>query len=195
MRILICFLGAISMSLVFSNGIFAQSKKRTEPLAENASLETTQKWLAKEIKKFSKYAFENQFRSEITKVSNIKFEGCNISYRYTRAYISASANSIGSIGSPSSSSPTTSEETSLYSFNLKLLDTDVVLKSSKTKGMQIILLNTLEKKEDISFIHDPKTRYKKAGSQKSASFTIRETAAEQIKNGFIQAIKLCQATK
>lgn len=65
----------VLMLMFFAPGA-AQEKSKVTPLAENASLEDTQKWLTKAVEKY----FEFHFNSIYFNVSEVKFSGCELSY-------------------------------------------------------------------------------------------------------------------
>lgn len=208
MKIFLLFLSSVFNILFFSAILLPQNKSKLEPLAENVSLEETQKWLEKQIKKFSKHTSNNTFRVESTKISGIKFEGCKFTYQYTKTIISEARKP------PTDSNPveTSSNSSNMESFSTvfsldltKMDEKEIFYRASMQKEMKSIVIYTLEKANAVTYKNDPtnsrygegrgSTVYKtnlKEGTQNYASFTINEEVVEQIKNGFIQAIKLCQ---
>lgn len=207
MKISLLLLSFVCIILFFST-VAPQNKSKLEPLAENVTLEETQRWLEKQIKKFSKHTSNDTFRVESTKIQEIKFEGCKLSYQRTKTIISEARKlPTDSTSAETSSSPSNLENISTVFFlELKKMDeTKVFYQASMQKEMKTIVIYTLEKTNVVTFRNDPtNSRYgegrgstvyktdKKEGSQNYASFTVKEEVAEQIKNGFIQAIKLCR---
>src|SRR5207237_8831175 len=136
------------------------------------------------------------------KISNLKFEGCAVSYRVIQNYTDQKAAlgdkpALGNTGS-TQAKDITYQVYEDVSFNLKDINpAQVALAMLPTpKGMQELTLETLGKKDLITF--DRKGSYVRFNADGMRSFTalpIKEKAGEAIGNAFIQVIKLCQAQK
>jgi hypothetical protein len=195
-------------SLSFSTVVFSQNGSKLQPVAENASLRDTQKWLEKQITKFSKSTSNDTFRSESSRISAVKFEGCHLTYRLTKTIISETRKSkIFSQPNETSSSPTSQIDyiTEIFLDLSKMNAENISIRSTNKDKMKTIVVKTLDGKNEIIYKNNPPPRsdedkssvtYKtgqKGKTQNSAVFTVQADVTEQIKKGFIKAIKLCQA--
>lgn len=197
MKITRFFSSLIITILLFSTFAISQNKSKLQPLAENASLEETQAWLKKAIKKFSP-----------TDIYSLKFKGCNLKVDGMRM-----SHSVGRSGADSST-PVFIEgdfaylsKTGLnssagsgyifpgffrYALDLKEMDAENILsKPARTEKEQTIYINTLEQRNTISYRRRGSGTFGKSFFQNSATFTGKKEFAEQIKTGLAKAIKLC----
>lgn len=195
MKIFRYFPGLIIAIFLFSTFAFAQSK--FQPLSENATLEETQAWLKKAIKKFSP-----------NDVYSLKFKGCTLKVDALRTF------SPGVKSGAGNSTPAFIEGDFAYmdksglnstagggyifpvfwklALDLKEIDADNILfKPAKSEKEQTIYLNTLGKKNTVSYGRG-RGAFGKSLLQPYASFTVKKEFADEIKAGFAQAIKLCQ---
>jgi len=170
----------------------AQEKNKLPVLPATASLAETQKWLEKGVKKFGKTTTELGPRIESSRIEEFKFEGCKLTYRFVK-----------SVSRRASDSPDRSSNVAVpVDFStvtlLDLADIDPANISLRPAGlgeMQTIGLVTLGEKNSITYKSTLNTGGEESGTQNRANFIVKDEAAEQIKGGFLQAIKLCQAAK
>lgn len=187
---------AAAIILFVSVSAISQDKDKIAPLPETAALEESRVWLVKTINKYFGYTSVD----DTVKISNLKFEGCHISYRFLQSYTdqkSAQGDrpTLGQTGSTGA----TDIQYSVYedvSFDLKDINPGQIGLGplAKPKEMQIISLETTDKKDLINFNRKgTSVRYNAAGTRALTTFPMKEKAGQAVALGLMHVVKLCQA--
>lgn len=183
----------IALICGFAVCVLPQNHKALEPLPETATLDDAQQWLKKALGKFSRDDYDAGATSVYMRISEIKFSGCEMTYRFIERRSRQSASS--SIGSPTNAVPPVDLST-IYSFDLSDIDTDnILIRPSIRKPMKAIVLNTISKKNTIQFRSNPNTRVEDAGIGNRTRLEVRADVIEQIRDGLIRTVQLCKQSK
>ena len=183
---------------LFSTFVFSQNKDKIEPMPATATLTESQEWLVKAINKNFGYTTVE----DTVKISNLKFDGCTFSYRMHQTYTDQKAAlgdrpALGNTGATAAKDITYTVYEDVL-FNLKDIDASQIGLGPlpKPKQMQLISLETIGKKDLISFERKGSyVRYNANGKRELVALPVKEKAREAIAKGFMQVIRLCQATK
>lgn len=184
--------------LFISGFTFAQDKDRIDPLPAGSTLDQSRDWLINTLDKNFGYSLVD----DTVKIGELKFDGCKLSYRMFQRYTETK----GTIGDrPSLGNTSAKVEQDLkydvyedVSFDLKDIDPARVGLGplAKPKGMQMVSLETLGKKDLVHFDRKGSSvRYNAAGNRASAAFPVKERAGEALARGFQYTVQLCQANK
>jgi len=174
----------------------AQSKDKLPFLPANATLAESQEWIVKNLGKNFGYSTID----DTVKISDLKFDGCTLSYRVLQRYTDQKA-ALGDRPALGVTGATTAKDIS-YSVHedvwvdLKKIDPAKIALGPMTtpKSMQIILLETLESKDTIKFDRQgTSVRYNTAGVRNTTSFPVKESAGESLAKGLQHTIGLCRA--
>lgn len=171
-------------------------KDKLEPMPAGASLSDAQAWILKNLPKNFGYSLVD----DRVKISDLKFDGCNLSYRVLQRYTDQKA----AIGDRPALSRTGATEALDIPYDvhedvwidLKQLDPARVSLGPlpKPKGMQMIGLETIEKKDLIKFDRKgTSARYNTMGVRSLAVLPVKENAGEALGKGLQYVIRLCQA--
>src|SRR5262245_33933319 len=95
-------LGLLFLTLVML--VLPSLGQKPADLAPTASIEETQKWLTTALNSFAKFTNETGYQTESFYISDVKFDQCEISYRYTKDLTYKSLQATTSMGSPTNSS-------------------------------------------------------------------------------------------
>lgn len=188
----------LAIIFCFSGFAAAQDKKKIDPLPDSATLAESQVWLSKAFDKYFGY----QTIDDSLKISELKFEGCKVSYRLFQRYTDQKSAlgdrpALGNTGAVVAKDLTYSVYEDV-AFDLKDIDSGQIALGPlpQPKSMQVILLQTLNKKDAIAFDRKGSTiRYNVSGVRQSTAFPIKEVAGEPIAKSWMHIIKLCQASK
>jgi hypothetical protein len=210
MKVLRSFSLSISLLLFFcifgfAQPGFAQKDNRMNALPENATLEETQTWLIRIITGNSAYRVKetepvkdvmktdpDRTESSDRKISAVKFDGCQMSYTLQKnAQIAQSQ--TGSMRTTNQSLTTVGpDEQVKVLFDLKDINTEEVSlqEINETSPMSVINMRTQNYKRTIKIKGD-----KENGSLtvSVASLVVGTNIADQVKEGLLHAITLCQA--
>lgn len=178
--------------------IEGRSQAKLEPMPETATLAEGQEWLVLALEKNFGYGTID----DNVKISDVKFDGCKMSYRVLQRYTDQKS-ALGEMPGLGKTGAVRANEVSYsvyedVSFSLKNINSRAVglAPLSTPKGMQAISLETVGKNDFISFDRKgSSTKYNTSGLRSTTLFPIKETAGEAIANGFIRLIQLCQAPK
>lgn len=185
------FLLCLFLALVLLSGYaFPQKKSDLTPVATDASLADTQKWLIKAIAGNSAFTY----KTGENKITDLKFDGCQFSYVFV---IKPKSDPVldSQIDRTKPVSPMGTPANYMnYLFDLKDIDpVNISFKPLQAdKLMQQMFFKTLSGKETISTGYRHGT-LRDTGHSSGASIIITEKASEMIKAGFVQAVQLCQA--
>ncbi len=180
---------------VLSSVAPAQDKTKLQPLPDNATLAESQAWIAKNLAKNFGYATID----DSVKISDVKFDGCTMSYRVFQRYTDQKA-ALGDKPALGVTGATTARDIPYNVHedvwvNLKEIDpTRISLGAIAQRKMQLIVLETVEKRDSIKFDRQgTSVRYNANGMRNTTAFPVKETAAESLAKGLMRAIRLCQA--
>jgi hypothetical protein len=174
---------------------FAQDK--IDPLPAGSTLDQSRDWLVKALSKNFGYSLID----DTVTIGDVKFDGCRLSYRMVQRYM----DSKGTIGDRPSLDHTGEKgvgqdlKYDVYedvSFDLKDIDPARVGLGplAKPKGMQMVSLETIGKKDLVRFDRKGSTvRYNTTGNRPNAAFPVKEKAGEAIAKGFMYTVQLCRA--
>ena len=174
----------------------AQSKDKLPPLPANATLAESQEWIVKNLSKNFGYSTID----DTVKISDLKFEGCTLRYRVAQRYVDQKA-ALGERPALGVTGATTAKDIP-YSVHedvwvdLKQIDPAKIGLGPmpKPKSMQIILLETVEKKDAIKFdSQGTSVRYNTVGMRNTTTFPVKESAGESLAKGLMHTIRLCRA--
>jgi len=176
----------------------AAQKDKLAPMPADSSLADGQTWISKNLSKNFGYSTVD----DTVKISDMKFEGCNFSYRVFQRYTDQKA-ALGDRPALGQTGATTAVDVSYNVYedvrvDLKQLNPTRVSVSPlpQPKGMQLIGLETVDKKDLIKFDRQgSKVRYNTSGMRNTLGLPVKENAAEALGKGFIRVIQLCQGAK
>ncbi len=173
---------SFTLMLIFSALCVAQEKSKITPLAENASLEDTQKWLKKAVEKY----FEFHYNSIYFNVSEVKFSGCELSYTVTRQ-----TNSY--IKSPGFSIDASAETKKPFKVNFAELDPEGLVLKNDEQNKELKALVLAAPKISPG---EPAIGTEPSEPVKNYDLLIlKAEAGEPVKFAFVRAIKLCQSAR
>jgi hypothetical protein len=201
-RFLLC---SAALTLLFSAAVMtaaAQEKEKLAALPDKASLQDVQSWLVRAIDQNSAYRFKvaegvkDPFRPKDqlveysdTKITNVKFQGCQISY-IVEKISDVSSSKLQTSGLPA---PADHEEMKVM-FDLKDINLDEISirETGADSVMSAIIMRTLDYKRVVKI---------KGGKETGnitvsvASIVVGSNIVERVKDAFTLAITLCQAEK
>jgi hypothetical protein len=188
---------AAVLILLISGSVFAQEKVKDKivPPADGATPAESRDWIVKTINKYFGYTTID----DSVKISDLKFDGCRMSYRVLQTYTDQKTAqgdrpALGKTGAKGA----TDVQYSVYediSFDLKDINpTQVGLGPlPKPKAMQIISLETIGKKDAINFDRKGTTvQYNASGARALTTFPIKEKAGEAVALTLMRVVRLCQ---
>lgn len=196
MKYLITFVFLTATLWLAPPALVAQDKGDLTPLAANASLDETQKWLVKAIGKNNTFSVKNTKNKTKNSIADIKFNGCQLSYRIVQETMIEALNlpqmSTQSGGTSGSQGENIMRSELIFNFALKNIDpAGVTLNDLPTDAAQLILLKVVGDNKLVNYKNNPGTQNAREGTQASAYMNIKKTVAGQIRDGLVQAIKLC----
>lgn len=153
-----------------STTVFSQKTEKVKPPPETASLAETQQWLATSLPKYASY----KTRTSSVNTSNVKFDGCTLTFTQSRKSGSFSTATMGA-------TRTTSTLKDDMSFNLSHIG---------PSGVAIVdhiypELQTLEIR-----VADP---IKEGADDRLVELVVEHEASDAIKSALLQAMRLCVA--
>jgi hypothetical protein len=196
MHLIKCIFTLLITAVIFSSAGFAQSKDKNAPLPDNATLADSQEYLIKMLNKNFGYSTID----DSVKMSDLKFDGCRISYRAIQRYTDQKA-ALGDRPALGNTGATASKEITYnvhedVNFDLKDINPAQISLSAlgRPKSMQLIELETVGKKDLIKFDRTgTNVRYNTSGVRAVNGFPVKASAGEQIAKAFMHVIRLCQA--
>ncbi len=199
-RFLLC--SALLMLLFSATVATAQEKEKLSTLSDNASLADVQSWLVRAIDQNSAYRFkvaegvkdplrpkDQLVEYSDSKITNVKFQGCQISYTVEKVS-DVSSSKLKTQGLPA---PADHEEMKVM-FDLKDINRDEISIRDTGAGsvMSAISMRTLDYKRVVKI---------KGGKETGnitvsvASIVVGSNIVERVKNALDLAVTLCQAEK
>lgn len=209
MKALRSFFISLFLVLIFCSAGIAQKEQkdmRGRALPENATLEETQSWIilamtgnsahrlkeTKTVKDVLQIEKDDKHFID-TRISNVKFEGCQMSYTIeNKSEVTQQRGITGGMGVGGGQMPMGAQtEKTKVTFKLSELDTnEITFKETEENGvMSVIALRTLDYKRVI------KLSSKDTGNLtvSVASFMVGSNIAEQTKDALVHAVGLCRA--
>jgi hypothetical protein len=195
MRTIRFFLLCLPCISVFIIGASGQTDNKIEQLPAGTNLTQSTEWLRKTIDRNSGYTAV----ADSVRVGNLKFTGCKLSYRIFQRYTDQKSPlgdkpALGVTGA-STASDVTYEVYEDVSVDLKDLDAARVGLNQlpSPKGMQLVSLETKDKKEVISFDRKGShARFDTKGQKSLLALPINQRAGEAVARAFVYTIQLCQ---
>lgn len=188
---------AAVLILLISGSVFAQEvKEKIAPPADEATLAESRDWIVKTINKYFGYTTID----DSVKISDLKFDGCRMSYRVIQTYTDQkTAQGDRPVLGKTGAKGATDVQYTVYedvSFDLKDINPEQVGLGPlpKPKAMQIISLETIGKKDAIKFDRKGTTvQYNDAGTRALTTFPVKEKAGEAAALALMRVVRLCQA--
>ena len=170
-------------------------KEKLAHLPANSSLADSQAWILKNLEKNFGYSTVD----DRVKISDLKFDGCTLSYRVLQRYTDQKAAlgdkpALGQTGARVATDVFYSVHEDVW-IDLKQLDAARVSLGPlpRPKGMQIIGLETIGNKDLVKFDRKGTSeRYNLVGVRSLVGLPVKENAGEAIAKGFQYVIRLCQ---
>jgi hypothetical protein len=179
----------IITAFMFALGISAFAQKGIEPLSPTATQAETQAWLVKTLGKNSSYNIDLTKKS----LDGIKFDGCTLNYimrSETRADTMGSATPDDSASNAREESGARSSAAQVH-INLVDINGDNVQAQDipNNKKVKAIAMESVAGKTAVSIGASKSKMVEKP----TIGVMVKAEAADALKAGFAQAIKLCQA--
>lgn len=138
-----------------------------KPLAENASIADTQKWLAEALTKHASF----KARASASTVSDVKFEGCDLRFRLVRRTGGISQDAVG------------------VTTRVNTVKTDVAFDMAQIEQDGVEITDHLLPQFQILTI-----RYRTdTQAERLQELVVREEAAEHFKSAFTHARRICSS--
>lgn len=183
----------VSLSLV---GL-AQGDSR--PLEVGSSDEIIQSWLNKTLKDGSKVRSPGGLQEFYTRVTNVKYSDCIVTYRYVRTRTSENRPiGVGNtpMGVPSNSSRSFSDDVTVITLNLAEIDSgSIVTQPTGDNQVHRLSINTKSDLKKIKFVTDPNSRFEKLFYGSTANISLKSEYIDEVRSVFSRLIKKCESKK
>jgi hypothetical protein len=182
------FLSGI-LALLFSASTAAIAQEMKPLVAMDNSLLQAQAWLSRAIDKNSTYSSGS---NSVERISKVKFDGCNLSYRVDHETSDAYIDQIPGMGNRAVSY---SSMATTLAFDLKEMNVGGITITPLVSNSNMLMLTipALGGKQSVSYsfeTNDP--RFNKTGFKTAAAMTVKANVADQIKLNLVKAALMCQ---
>jgi hypothetical protein len=188
------FILAAVAVMMFSPAAFSQDKAPLE--AADTSIKQTQTWLAKTINKNSTY---HSGKNTTDSISDVKFDGCKLSYKIDRETKHDVTNEPfrGGAEGVSTTDPSTLFTALSTTLTLNLTEVNIngikLVPLASSTNMQILSLPILNGAKGVGYeVRGSSPQMRASGSQAMAMMVIKSDVAEKVKTELVKAISLCQ---